>query len=77
MKLDELIKKSFKLNNKVNIKNSHGPGDLEGWDSLGHVILMNSLQKTYSITIDMDEMIEIENISNIKSLLKKKGVSNF
>tara|TARA_B100000787_G_scaffold168650_3_gene157820 strand:+ start:53 stop:286 length:234 start_codon:yes stop_codon:yes gene_type:complete len=77
MILSDLIKKNFKLSSDTIIKDNHGPGELEGWDSLGHVILMNAIQKNYSISIDMDEMIEIENVSDIKSLLKKKGVSNF
>tara|TARA_B100000902_G_C27185534_1_gene851141 strand:- start:838 stop:1071 length:234 start_codon:yes stop_codon:yes gene_type:complete len=77
MTLNELIKKSFKLSSDTILKDDHGPGVLEGWDSLGHVILINAIQKNYSISIDMDEMIEIETISDIKALLKKKRVSDF
>ena len=77
MILSELIKKNFKLSADTIIKDEHGPGELEGWDSLGHVTLMSLIQKKFSITIDMDEMIEIESVSDIKDLLKKKGVSDF
>ena len=77
MKLEDIIRKSFKLPSETIIKDSHGPGDLEGWDSLGHVILMNSIQKDFSISLDMDEMIEIESVLDIKDLLKKKKISNF
>ena len=52
-----LIKKSFKLSPDIKINDDHGPGELDGWDSLGHVILINAIQKEYSILIDMDEMI--------------------
>lgn len=77
MNLNEIIKKNFKLSPDIKINDECGPGELDGWDSLGHVILMNAIQKEYSISIDMDEMIEIESISDIKKLLEKKGVSNF
>lgn len=77
MNLNDLIKKSFKISPDIKINDDHGPGELDGWDSLGHVILMNAIQKEYSILIDMDEMIEIENVSNIRELLEKKGVSDF
>ncbi len=77
MNLNEIIKKNFKLSPDIEINDEYGPGELDGWDSLGHVILMNAIQKEYSISIDMDEMIEIENILDIKKLLEKKGVSNF
>tara|TARA_B110000977_G_scaffold200824_1_gene292790 strand:- start:12098 stop:12331 length:234 start_codon:yes stop_codon:yes gene_type:complete len=77
MILSKLIKKIFKLSDDIIIKDDQGPGDLDGWDSLGHVILMNEIQKIYSISIDMDEMIEIETISDIRALLRNKGVTDF
>ena len=77
MNLNNIIRKSLKLPSDFEINNNHGPGEIEGWDSLGHVILINAIQKEFSISIDMDEMIEIENVSDIKKLLEKNGVSDF
>jgi|TARA_B110000858_G_C17502690_1_gene336716 acyl carrier protein len=77
MNLSDIIKKNFKLSADTEINDEHGPGDLDGWDSLGHVILINAIQKEYSILIDMDEMIEIESILDIRKLLETKGVSAF
>ena len=77
MKLDELIKETFWLTAETKIQDDQGPGDLEGWDSLGHVNLINAIESEYSVSLDMDEMIAIEKVSDIRKLLESKGVSGF
>ena len=77
MKLEELIKKTFLLTNETEIQDSQGPGDLEGWDSLGHINLINAIESEYSVSFDMEAMMSIENISGIRKLLESKGVSEF
>jgi len=77
MMLNQLIIETFSLSSDIIVIDSQGPGDLPGWDSLGHVNLVNALERTYSISLDMDEMIAIETISDIKSLLGDKGILKF
>ena len=77
MKLNELIIETFVLSSDTIVTDEQGPGDLPGWDSLGHVNLVNSLERVYSISLEMDEMIAIESVLDIKTLLTKKGISNF
>ena len=77
MKLDELIKETFLLTVETKLQDDQGPGDLEGWDSLGHVNLMNAIELKYSVSLDMDEMIAIEKVSDIRKLLEEKGAAGF
>ena len=77
MKLDELIKETFSLTAETKIQDNQGPGDLEGWDSLGHVNLINEIESKYSVSLGLDEMMEIEKVSDIRKLLESKGVSGF
>ena len=77
MILDELIKQTFALSPAISLSEDDGPGDLKGWDSLGHINLMHAIEKTYSISLDMDEMISIETVADIRELLKNKGISKF
>ncbi len=77
MKLDELIRELFSLTAETKIQDGHGPGDLEGWDSLGHVNLMNAIELKYSVSLDLDEMIAIEKVSDIRKLLEEKGAAGF
>lgn len=77
MTLEALMRQTFSLPSETPIADSHGPGDLAGWDSLGHVTLMAALESTYQITIGIDEVMTIERVADIKRLLKAKGVNGF
>jgi acyl carrier protein len=77
MKIEDLIKETFFLASDAELNDSQGPGQVEGWDSLGHVNLMSAVESTYDVSIDMDEMIQVTNIADIKEILKKKEVENF
>ena len=47
MKLNELIIETFVLSSDISVKDEQGPGDLPGWDSLGHLTLMNAIERVY------------------------------
>lgn len=47
-----------------------GPGDIPGWDSLGHVSLMAEIQDTFGKHIPVEDAIEVESIDDIVRLLE-------
>lgn len=47
-----------------------GPGDVKGWDSLGHVALMSGIQSSFGKHIPVEDAIEIESINDIVELLE-------
>jgi acyl carrier protein len=75
MKLDDVIREAFELTPDTQIRDDHGPGRLAGWDSLGHVNLIAALESAYSIEIDMDEVLRIETVEDIKTMLADKGTA--
>ena len=46
-------------------------GDVAAWDSLGHVTLLLAVQKDFEVTFDMDDVIEIESIEDLKRILRR------
>ena len=48
-----------------------GPGELEGWDSLGHVSLMTEIQERFGTHIAVEDAIEIESVDEIVALLNR------
>lgn len=74
MKLESLIKHTFNLKEDINILDSHGPGQLDGWDSLGNMRLIIAIEKTYQISITFEELMIIKTVLDIKKLLENKGV---
>lgn len=48
------------------------PEDIPGWDSLGHMILAGSLESTFEVSFDVDELMEMENVREIVRILQSK-----
>jgi acyl carrier protein len=45
--------------------------DIDGWDSLAHVLIIGELESQLGVVIPLDEAIEIE---TVEDLFKKAGV---
>jgi acyl carrier protein len=48
------------------------PNDIPAWDSMGHVVLASSLEQAFSITLDVDELMEMENVRAIVRIIGAK-----
>ena len=46
--------------------------DITGWDSVGHLSLANSLEQAFGITLDVDELMEMENVREIVRIIEAK-----
>ncbi|GHV14648.1 hypothetical protein FACS189491_11200 [Spirochaetia bacterium] len=46
-----------------------------GWDSVGHMELMAVLENTFSIELEMDDIIDFSSYQKGMEILKKYGVS--
>lgn len=77
MKIEDIIKNTFSLTKDFKLSDQQGPGSVPGWDSLGHINLMSALESTYKITFDINEIVSLESIKDIKKILKNKGVDSF
>lgn len=51
VKVEEVIRKLFVLDPKIQILDDYGPREFNGWDSLGHLSLMTELELVYNISI--------------------------
>ena len=72
-KLESIFKKIFhKFKGKFNDKVS--PKNLKDWDSLNHLNLISAISKKFKINFEFQEIIEINNIGELKKRLKKKIV---
>ena len=47
-------------------------GDIPQWDSLGHMMLMGALAKHFGIVFQREEMTDLEDVSDIISLVSEK-----
>ena len=48
------------------------PADVPAWDSMGHVTLASSLERTLGLSFDVDELMEMENVREICRVIQSK-----
>ena len=48
------------------------PGDVDGWDSMGHITLVNSLEEEFQVSFDVDELMAMENVKEIVRIVGGK-----
>lgn len=58
------------------ISDSTTQNDIENWDSLQLLILIDEIEKEYNVKILIDEIIDINSILDIKNILEKYGTWN-
>ncbi len=48
------------------------PKDIPIWDSMGHVVLASNLEQAFGITLDVDELMEMESVRAIVTIIQAK-----
>ena len=59
------------------ISDSTTQNDIEGWDSLNALLLIEEIEKEYEIKLPIDDVIEISSVNDIKRILKNHGIEEF
>lgn len=49
-----------------------GPDDIENWDSMGHVSLVNCLEDAFGVSFDVDDIMEMESVREIVRIIKMR-----
>ena len=48
------------------------PDDVPNWDSVGHLSLASNLDRVFGISLDVDEIMEMENVRDIVRVVQSK-----
>jgi len=51
------------------ITNQTRRGDLERWDSLGHLVLLEALREEFRIEIEPEQALEMETVGDVKRVV--------
>ena len=46
--------------------------DISAWDSVGHLSLAGHLEEVFGISLDVDELMDMESVSDIVRVLESK-----
>jgi acyl carrier protein len=67
----EVFKASFEVDPQT-VSLETGPSQIPGWDSVGHLSLASHLEQAFKISLDVDEMMEMENVREIVRIIHTK-----
>jgi acyl carrier protein len=70
-KLIEIAQSNFS-NHPKEIQLTTSPGDVDAWDSLGHMILINAIENKFKVKFDLEDMLGFESIQTIADALYTK-----
>ena len=45
------------------------------WDSMAHLMLISEIESAFEVTMDDDDIIEIQTVMDLKKTLQKLGIS--
>lgn len=68
---NDLIKKTFEIEQ---INDDLSPDSVESWDSITHMDLCAKFEETFDISLDVEDIAEMETIGQIKEILRKYNV---
>ena len=51
------------------------PADIGGWDSFGHLALVEALQTEFRIQFEVQDIARMENVGAIEQILLRRGVA--
>ena len=71
--VEEVVSRVFGVE-RGSIDESSCPETVEGWDSMGHLNLVAALEKTFNVSIDIGDAMEMVNVLKIRQILLEYGV---
>jgi acyl carrier protein len=73
-KLKDILAKVL-LIDKSKIDDEMSRKSVEEWDSMAHLMLVSEIESTFEVTMDDDDIMEIQTVADIKKTLKKLGIT--
>ena len=70
-KIVDILATQFTID-KAEVNEGTGPEDIEAWDSLTHVTLTAELESAFSVSFEIDEIMEMENVASMLRLIAAK-----
>ena len=66
----EIISKEFSVRIDE-IADDKGPGDIDGWDSIGQLRLIINIEQTFNYQLSVDEVVSINSVKDIINIVSK------
>ena len=69
--VQEAFKAAFDINPQL-VSLETTASDISAWDSVGHLSLAGNLEEIFAISLDVDELMEMESVREIVRIIEAK-----
>lgn len=73
-KLKDILAKVL-LIDETKISDEMSRKTVKEWDSMAHLMLVSELESAFEVTMDDDDIMEIQTVTDLKKTLQKLGIS--
>jgi len=73
-KLKDILAKVLLLD-ETKISDGMSRKNVEEWDSMAHLMLVSEIESAFEVTMNDDDIMEIQTVGDIKKTLKKLGIT--
>ena len=70
-KVQQAFKSAFDVNPAV-VTMDTTASDISAWDSVGHLSLAGSLEESFGVSLDVDELMDMESVRKIVNIISGK-----
>lgn len=49
------------------------PATVAGWDSFGHLALVEALQSAFEVSFELEDIAEMDSLTQIERILQRRG----
>lgn len=70
-KVQEVFHEAFGIDSQ-SISLETTPSDVPAWDSVGHLDLASRLEQAFGVSLDVDDLMEMENVRGIVRVITAK-----
>jgi acyl carrier protein len=71
IKVREAFKSAFDIDPQ-SVSMETTASDIAGWDSVGHLSLAGTLEEVFGVSLDVDDLMEMENVREIVRIITTK-----
>ena len=73
-KLKDILAKIL-LIDATTISDSMSRKTVKEWDSMAHLMLVSEIESAFEVTLDDDDIMEIQTVADLKKTLQKLGIT--
>ena len=70
----QTVFKTFFKNESIHLTKTTTAEDIENWDSITHLNLINEIENQFGISFTFEEILKMKNIGELVEIISSKGI---